>query len=111
MGLLEGHKRKVFWIGAVAVLLAAAVGIVIQNRWELRSTSGTMGLFTSSLTPFGILLILMLRRRWYWASLAAAVAFPLLLYVGWTALLERNPPPTRLSSVQTVCGGAPCVSS
>lgn len=111
MGLLEGHRRKVFWIGAVAVLLAAAAGIAIQTRWDLLRTSGTMTLLTSSLTPFGILLILMLRRRWYWASLAAAVVFPIVLYVGWTALLERNPPPTRMSSIQTVCGGAPCVSS
>lgn len=110
MGLLEGHRRKVFWIGAVAVLLAAAAGIAVQTRWDLLRTSGTMSLFTASLTPFGILLILMLRRRWYVASLVAAVAFPLLLYVGWTALLERNPPPTRLSAADRLCGGLPCAS-
>lgn len=98
MGLLEGHKRKVFWIGAAAVLLAAAAGIAIQTRWNLLNTSGTMGLFGSSLVPFAVLMVLMLERRWYRSALVGAVVFPVLLYVGWTALLERNPPQTRLSA-------------
>ena len=86
------HFRHAFGIAVVAIGLGATLATLIQQRFDLYSSSLTMTVVGMAAAAVGMLILWLLDRRRYGWAWAVTLVVPVAVYLAFMRVLEANPP-------------------